>query len=123
MKNFTLNKEQYINVCIAWKAKTSHSASHHIIYNLLRSFDMDRGFTPITNRTKLSNGVIEWTGYREAKHHAYQLLKKPVQYRSEGDIAYEKRLKSYIVNIELFGITYDESLINTMSQTIGECIK
>jgi len=63
-------KEQYLSFRNAWKVAASQraqaafgktvtlTAAHHILFNILRDKAFDRGFTPITNANKLSNGAI-----------------------------------------------------------------
>ena len=42
------------------------TASHHILYNILRGRDYDRGFTLVTNRNKLMNGTSPNLGLVQA---------------------------------------------------------
>lgn len=60
--NIFETKEQYLAFRSAWAQsandKNSHlRAEHFALYNLLRGKPIERGFTPITNRTKLQNGI------------------------------------------------------------------
>jgi len=56
---FFATKEDYLAFRAAW-AKASQQgrlfASHHLMYNLIRGKNPERGFTPITKFTKLTNG-------------------------------------------------------------------
>lgn len=69
---FFTDKQHYLNFRKAWSQATkisqtevkeafwvpSHTtATHHLVYNLLRGKAPETGFTPITNRNKLSNGM------------------------------------------------------------------
>jgi len=56
-KNFIISKDQYLEVIKAWRETKHHTASEHIIYNILRGYPSSRGFTPITNKIKLANGA------------------------------------------------------------------
>lgn len=53
-------KEQFIAFRTAW-AKAAQAkkitASHMVMYNIIRGKEIDHGFTPITNHTKLLNGT------------------------------------------------------------------
>lgn len=69
---FFTDKEHYLSFKKAW-AKASQAgkttAAHHILYNLLRGYDISRGFTPITNRNKLENGAYINHGLYFASHN------------------------------------------------------
>lgn len=49
-----------------FKSKKEHYASDHVIYNILRGYPANRGFTPITNKNKLNNGQIADQGFKAA---------------------------------------------------------
>jgi hypothetical protein len=61
--NYIIEKDQLASVLAAWKQPKSHTASQHVIYNVLRGYEPKRGFTPITRPTKLANGAEQWFGY------------------------------------------------------------
>lgn len=69
---FVLFKEQYQlfneKFIEAANAKSLTSANM-ILNNILRNKDARRGFTPITNTTKLNHGTNAWQGYLEARSH------------------------------------------------------
>mgnify|MGYP003583156938 CR=1 FL=1 len=69
---FILSKEQYQlfneKFIEAANAKSLTSANM-ILNNILRNKDVRRGFTPITNTTKLNHGTNAWQGYLEARSH------------------------------------------------------
>lgn len=69
---FILSKEQYQlfneKFIEAANAKSLTSANM-ILNNILRNKDVRRGFTPITNTTKLNRGTNAWQGYLEARSH------------------------------------------------------
>lgn len=73
--NHIINQKQYDTLIATWKHTKSHTASAHIIYNILRGYDLRHGFTPITNSTKLANGYREWTGHYAAISTLVQLLR------------------------------------------------
>lgn len=56
------SKEEYLAFKATWASVVNSSAEitaiHHVLYNLLRGFPHDRGFTPITNSNKLANGML-----------------------------------------------------------------
>lgn len=59
--NFS-TKEEYLAFRKAWAAAVNSTAqitaTHHVLYNLLRGLPHDHGFTPITNANKLANGML-----------------------------------------------------------------
>jgi len=73
MTKFILNdKQQFKQYQLAFRqlAHTKQAtAVDHILYNLLRGKDLKRGFTPITNETKLNNNARkepEWYTFKLA---------------------------------------------------------
>ena len=68
--NFILNKEQYQlfheKFIEAANAK-SLTAGNMILNNILRNKDVRRGFTPITNPSKLGHGMDAWQGFIDAR--------------------------------------------------------
>ncbi len=61
-ETFFNDKEHYLQFKAAWAKAVNNpdvqiTASHHLVYNLVRGYDATRGFTPITNVNKLSNGA------------------------------------------------------------------
>lgn len=74
---------QFLEVIAAFRAKaktTGLSATEHIIYNKLRNLPLDRGFTKITNKVKLANGMAEFDGYNSAYYYASSMLRKENAY-------------------------------------------
>jgi hypothetical protein len=54
------------------KAKASNkklglSAAEHVLYNIVRGHPINRGFTPVSNQVKLSNGMHPELGLIEAR--------------------------------------------------------
>lgn len=49
------------------EARRTLSASHHLLYLILRGRDISRAFTPVTNERKLANGATPYGGYRAAR--------------------------------------------------------
>lgn len=61
---FFTDKNDYINFLKAWKVATNMPkkeirlrAEHFMLYNIIRGKEFDNGFTIITNRNKLENGM------------------------------------------------------------------
>jgi hypothetical protein len=75
--NFIITKEQYEQVKANWKQSKFHSASDHLIYNVLRGFNPSRGFTPITSTNKLTNGAHPAHAFNNAKQYWTQIFTPP----------------------------------------------
>jgi hypothetical protein len=86
----------------AFKAQKSHSAADHMIYNILRSYPANRGFTPISNKNKLDNGQQPNQAFEAAKLEVEWRFRKPNQ----------EVLKS------IFGIEFSEDLINVIKEQV-----
>lgn len=71
-KTYYISKEQFITLTEAWKQKEYHSATEHIIYNVLRSKPSDLGFT---KKTKNIQGNDPWYGYNTALWYVGRFLK------------------------------------------------
>lgn len=69
-KQYYITKEQFTALTAAWRAKASHSATEHIIYNILRSKDAKLGFV---ERAKNIQGNDSWYAYKEALKAAKSL--------------------------------------------------
>jgi hypothetical protein len=67
---FILSKDQYElfneKFTAAANAK-SLTAGNMILNNILRNKDVRRGFTPITNPSKLAHGMNAWQGFIDAR--------------------------------------------------------
>lgn len=50
-----------------FKAQKVHSPAEHVIYNILRTWPADRGFTPVTNPIKLKNGQTANQAFNAAR--------------------------------------------------------
>ena len=69
MTSFILSKEQFQQFQINFRRESNAgclSAADMILYNLLRGRDLSRGFTCITNLTKLAHGMDSWLGFKQA---------------------------------------------------------
>lgn len=80
MKTFNtlLNKEQFAEFRTAFKARAKNrtlSPSDMIVYNLIRGLPANRGFTAISNPTKLANGAQQWAGFNAARSNLQYQLK------------------------------------------------
>lgn len=102
-KQYLISKEQYQAMRAAFKAQKSHSAADHLIYNILRSYPADRGFTPISNSNKLNNG--------QRPNQAFESAKLEIEYQLRSAKFLEK-LK------EKFGIEFSEDLINVIKEQV-----
>lgn len=107
--NFIITKEQYLTVKQQWANSNSHSSSDIIIYNLLRGFPADRGFSPLIKQTKItSNCGNKWNGYNMALQSAKNLL-------TEKDTSLETWLKKYVTKT-----TYKKNFLGIATTTPEE---
>lgn len=49
------------------EVKQNLTASHHLLYLILRGKNLRKAFTPVTSERKLTNGQGEWGGYLAAR--------------------------------------------------------
>jgi hypothetical protein len=79
---YLLDREQFSQFRIAFKALAHKRAllpSDLLLYNFLRDLPKERGFSPITNPTKLANGSEPFISLKQAFGHLKYLSK----YRKE----------------------------------------
>jgi len=63
-KQYFISKEQFETAKATWKSnQKTHSAWHHIIYNILRSKDIRNGFC---EKTKNIQGNDSWFGFNDS---------------------------------------------------------
>ena len=86
-----------------FKAQKPHSAAEHMIYNILRSYPADRGFTPITNKNKLNNG--------QRPNQAFESARLEIEFRLRSQ-------KSLTLLQEMFGIEFSEDLISKIKEQV-----
>lgn len=108
--NTLLTKEQFIIFRDAFKARArakSITAADLLIYNVIRGHAANRGFTPITNKTKLLNGQQPNYGFDCARYQAKTDL---VRYTS-----FVERFGNFVeVNTEKLDPFFRISLIDTV---------
>jgi hypothetical protein len=121
--NFIINKEEYLNLAAAWKTIPSRTAQDHILYNVLRGFDLKRGFSPIQKQSKLSNGFTEWQSFDKAKHEAYWTLREPTIYAGESATRIATRALELADRIKWlnkkFGITFTPELMKQLRDLLA----
>lgn len=70
MRYFFEDKKDYLLVLESWKSFLKHggqpTASQMMLYNILRSKQFDRGFSPIKKQIKLDNGANPWISLKNA---------------------------------------------------------
>lgn len=70
---FPISKTEFQVFSDAWKAKDSHTAPEHVIYNLIRGKALDRGFTPNLKHTQ---GNDPYYAFFVAKLRARYILRQ-----------------------------------------------
>ena len=56
-------KQTYLNLKKQWAKRKNHTALEHAVYNILRGYRADRGFSKMTNSNKLENGLFYGSSY------------------------------------------------------------
>lgn len=72
-------KEQYLQMKESWAKTENHTNVQHMMYNILRGYELNRGFTPLINQKKIDNGGQWNTG----EYHAQRAIKYHHQYNWE----------------------------------------
>lgn len=49
-------KEQYLQMKQKWAERKTHSALEHALYNILRGYHAQKGFSPIVRESRIKNG-------------------------------------------------------------------
>lgn len=115
--NYIINKEQYLAAKAEWKSNKNRDAVDHIIYNAIRGFDIKRGFTGITNPTKLGNGAEEWAGFKNALNEARWQFREAASFVRGIDVeaAYQKRVATLSSK---YGFEFTEELMEKMREVL-----
>ena len=116
--NYIFTKEQYLEAKTAWNNIAARTPVDHIIYNAIRGFDLKRGFTAITNPTKLGNGASAWQGFDDALDTARPLFKARFIWPKDQeryDLAFENKMKSLSIR---YGITFTPELMEKMREVL-----
>lgn len=73
-QKFFKTEDGYQKMTERWSSLTNDkesraglTASHHLLYLILRGKDLTRSFSPVTSEKKLANGASKWGGYRAAR--------------------------------------------------------
>lgn len=116
--NYIFTKEQYLSAKAAWNNMKDRTPEDHIIYNVIRGFDLKRGFTEITNPTKLCNGAKPWDGFNVALRAARYKFSGPriwpaVQERHNLD--YEAKMKDLG---KRYGVTFTVELMEAVREVL-----
>ena len=75
--NFIITKDEYLQAKKAWtQPGYHHNAADHIIYNAIRGYDLQRGFSPITDERKLQGSADVWQSFKNAKTEAAWMIRE-----------------------------------------------
>jgi hypothetical protein len=112
---FNITKEQYLTVLATWKAKKEHDAADIILYNILRTKPVDRGFVA---KKKHIQGNDPWAAYHQALWDASQRINTKNMYAGNSEkwvLIGEERIKSRKVAFkQTFGIDIPEGMLDKM---------
>jgi len=112
--NYLINKTQYLSAKQQWNNGFNRNSTDHLIYNLIRGFDLKRGFTETTNETKLNNGWKPWAGFDYAKESAKWRFRPASPYNS-GPADYEQRMKDLS---KTWGFEFTPELMITLREAL-----
>ena len=115
---FIINKEQYLAIKKIWANMKEHTASELIIYNLLRGFPADRGFTPVTNKNKLSNGHAPWLNFTRERRSLMLTYTRPVENKWSHD--HKASIERFESRLEWIGLPKAGELLDKMHVILGE---
>lgn len=82
--NQNISLEDFNNIIISFRKKANLSglsSAEILIYNLIRHLPSKRGFTPITNKVKISNGARVDEGFSNAYYYALKLANNDEFYK------------------------------------------
>lgn len=83
------------------KAKNKSITSFDILlYNVARGHDMKRGFTDVTNKNKLNNGMLKDFAFKMAKHRFKSNLKISKADLFEFGLGYEEKQKLLLESLK-----------------------
>lgn len=82
------HKEHYLVFRSFWAQSVNAreieiTGAHHMLYNILRGRDYDKGFTPVTRTSKLQNDFIINQGLMDAYRTAERIIQHAKQYGDE----------------------------------------
>ena len=76
--SYILSKEQYQQFAASFIARAhakNLSSGDMLLNNIIRNKDVRRGFTPITNPSKLGHGMNAWQGFVDARQSLNQQIR------------------------------------------------
>jgi len=120
---YIINKMQYIEAKAAWKKIIKPTAPTLIIYNLLRGFPANRGFTPITNKNKLANGYKAWSTFEIARMFILRALTAPVASQWRTDAQNLEQYARYKDQLLKYGLPYNAELFERLTELCKEQIQ
>lgn len=122
--NFIINKDEFLKAKAAWtQPGYHHDATDHIIYNAIRGFDLQRGFSPITDSRKLQGSADEWQSFKNAKTRAAWALRTSASYTGEKPERAERRIKEDAERFKNLSTKFGIEFTPELTATIREMLK
>ena len=118
--NFIIDKQQYLAVKEAWRHIEEKSSVDHVIYNVLRGFEPNRGFSPVQSKIKLANGFTAWQSFASAKRYASNQMSRPVVYSGEKSERTQEKMKTYAAMLTSMGTRYGVEFTPELTKKINE---
>ena len=108
----------------AMQKRTSLSAEHYMLYNLLRGYEAHRGFSPLTNEGRL-NATSTWGGehqpwaaYECAKSELLREIKRLKDVNSPSECSRKWAREAYEALVLPFGDTLSQGVLVALGQSI-----
>ncbi len=121
--NFIISKEEYLNAITAWNKILNRNSSDHIIYNMIRGHNPNRGFSPIQSPNKLNNGAKPWQSFEQAKSATRFSLRDASGLRNDTSARTALRELDFKDRRDAlskkFGITFTPELIAKLKEVLA----
>ena len=123
-KQFSISKEQFKSLSSAWKSSESHTASEHVIYNILRGKSARNGFVA---RTKNIQGNDAWFAFKKAQKEALSSVSTANPWGKYKDTPHHASFESGEKRIEekrrkfrvSFGLDLTDGLFDILKSGVG----
>lgn len=101
--SYILSKEQYQQFAAGFtaRARTKNiSSGDMLLYNIIRNKDVHRGFTPITNPSKINHGMNAWQGFVDARQTLNQQIRwSKDQLKSKFGVEFTEETTTAILDV------------------------
>ncbi len=112
------------NITMKNVKRTSLSAEHYMLYNLLRGYEANRGFTPLTNERRLDATATwggkhqPWAAYEIAKSELLRAIKRLKDVNSPSECSRKWAREAYGALVLPFGDTISQGVLVALAREI-----